>query len=218
MFLLEAMGCGKAKMTSTVDVLTEIESTENEKQSKENNLIKETEKNENQWGITCSSVAENDSGDLIRFSINFPKNPGSACGSGLEAIQDKGIRILVDRQLSIEGAEKSDSIENVLPTYFQQTIDIYRGKLGISYEEGEFSISNKQMVTINGYEMCRYEGVHNLKYKGNELMCAFVAYSAQLSNGAYVYWMAVDETEEQKAFDVASEYAEKMAYTLREEE
>ena len=83
----------------------------------------------------------------------------------------------------------------------------------------EFTIENKQSAgTINGYEMYKFVGTHSFKYEDKVYNYKYVAYSTQQKkNGAYIYWLVQDESQDQTLYSTIEEYAYKMALSLREE-
>ncbi|MBQ7432165.1 MAG: hypothetical protein IJV50_01655 [Lachnospiraceae bacterium] len=210
-------GCGKknsSEETKGEYETTRAEEAQPEQETKTAGVTAEA----SDWGVSIGNVATNGAQQTVSFTIHVPYDAGAHIGTGIEGIQGKNIRTILDQQMSEEQIEEGTALEEVLPALFPQTMKIYQERFGFYYENGQFEVSKHQNLTINGRDMCCYEGQHSWTYEGEDLTYAFVAYTTQLSNGMYVYWMAIDETEDQSSFDLVAEYAEKMADTFREEE
>lgn len=215
-------GCGKKGSLGETTGVYEITRAE-EVQQEFSHLTSQQETNTSgatveasDWGVPIGNVATNAAQQAVSFTIHVPYDAGVHIGTGIEGIQGDGVRTILDQQMSEEQIEEGTALKEVLPAFFPQTMKIYQERFGFYYENGQFDISKYQNLTINGRDMCRYEGVHSWRYEGEDLTYAFVAYTTRLSNGMYVYWMAIDETEDQSSFDLAAEYAQKMAETFQE--
>lgn len=175
-----------------------------------------TEEPAGPWGVTDNFTAfANDT--FGGYYINFPELTGVPKGSGLVAYQSDGSLVIVDGQI-IGGTIEVGSVDEVLPAYFEQTIimmDLYRNS---AYDNFAFEIASQEHTTVNGYEMCKYAGVHSFTMDGVAATNNFVAYATQLnSNGAYVYWMVLDETADQSLGNTIADHAYRMALSLVEE-
>lgn len=175
------------------------------------------------WGVQEKIVAgKNDT--LTTAYIKFPTLSGIVRGTGKIAYQKNKTLVILDAERKTGSpALTNDSCDNVFPAYFEQTkgiIDTYRQ---MNYDNFEFSISDKEIVTVNGYEMCKFTGKHTFTVKDvntfetKNAEMNFVAYATKLNgNGAYVYWMVLDESDDQSLTKTIEEYADKMAKTLSE--
>lgn len=167
-----------------------------------------------QWGVTDLWVAER--GTLESFYINFPAYTGVSQGSGLIADQADGTLVIVDRQVRDTSPEVA-CLEELFPAWFVQTSAILKQYYGLRADGFAFTVESKELTTINGYEMCRFSGFHTLTYKREPLTYRYVAYAAQLkSNGAYVYWMVMDQSQDQSLLETVESHAYRMALSLYE--
>lgn len=92
---------------------------------------------------------------------------------------------------------------------------LYRG---LTYSDFAFQVTTTESATIKGYEMCKFEGVHTFAIDGVAQTMNFVAYATQLkANGAYVYWMVLDETTDQSLGNTIAEHAYNMALSFAED-
>lgn len=168
-----------------------------------------------EWGVRDRHALSNENG-LCGFYINFPYFAGIPEATGLVAVQGDGTYIILDGHVDGTSPEV-DSIEDVFPAYFDQTERVFEVNYGSRYGGGEFSIDSKELVEANGYKMCKVIGTHDFTYKREPYSRKFVAYATQLKdNGAYVYWLVQDETEDQSMFETLEDHAYKMALTLKE--
>jgi hypothetical protein len=168
-----------------------------------------------EWGVVDDfSVVAN--GKAVLISIKLPALTGIPKGTGLLAYQPDGTFVIVDGHKASISPEIS-SVDQVLPTCFVQTemtLDLYRAS---TYKDFAFEIKSSEKVTVNGYEMCKYTGVHTFTFEGNQKSFNFVAYATQLkTNGGYVYWMVLDESEGQTLGQTIADHAYKMALSLEE--
>ena len=168
------------------------------------------------WGVTDSFTAFAN-GKICNFYINLPELTAIPKGSGLMAYQPDGSFVVIDVQLMVDPIIV-EGVDQVLPAYFKQTRVMMELYHGISYEHVAFEVTAQENVTVNGYEMCRYEGTHEYTMDGTAATNKFVAYATQLkTNGAYIYWMVLDETAEQSLGKTIGDHAYNMALSLEEE-
>lgn len=169
---------------------------------------------ESDWGVPESIVAEN--GENISTAyIRFPSLAGIIRGTGKIAYQTDKTLVILDSQRMSGSPEVSD--KSVLPSYFEQTNKIMERYRRSNYSDFDFSISEQQTVKVNDYDMVKYIGIHTCKCDGKPLELKFVAYSTKLkANDACIYWMVLDESEDQSLSQTILEYAEKMADSLHE--
>lgn len=131
----------------------------------------------------------------------------------------------MDDTLVILGAEndfeeptiEGDPIANIFPAYFQKVNGILEAYRGSRYKDFAFEIISQESLSVNDYEMCKYKGKHTFTYKGENVEMSFVAYATRLkANDAVVYWMVLDETDEQSLSELIESHADKMAKSLHE--
>ena len=212
-------GCGKDKKPTNVDTPLTTEKLE---QTQFPEATSSDNKDE-EWGVQEMKVTEKN-GVITTALIKFPHLTGIVRGTGKIAYQnDKSLVILDSERPTGSPSMPNDACEDVFPAYFEQTraiIDSYRQ---MNYDNFEFTVSHKEIVTVNGYEMCKFTGKHTFTVKDvntfeiKNLDINFVAYATKLNgNGAYVYWMVLDESEDQSLTKTIEEYADKMAKTLSE--
>lgn len=167
------------------------------------------------WGVVDGHTASNDSG-MAQFFIHLPLNPGSQRGGALLAVQEDASVVIVDGENFLAPVE-IDSLDTLFPTWFESpkaSVADYMGMAGADYE---FEVTDQEMVTIGEYEMCRYEGKHTYTYHKEPKESQWVAYATKLkTNGAYVYWMVLDYSEDQSMSDTIADHAQKIALTLEE--
>ncbi len=188
---------------------------ENQNNTLSKNEDKDSIKDLSNWGVQESIMAENEKG-LVRARIKFPTLSGVNLGTGKIAYQKDKTLVILDAQIIDDSPEINN--ETILPAYFEQTkkiIDQYRRS---NYSNFDFSIDNKQEININDYAMVKYTGTHTFMLNGKSEKINFVAYSTKLKeNGACIYWMVLDESEDQSLSSTIDQYATNMAYTLHEQ-
>ncbi len=213
MILMCFAGCGKDNEPTNTDTPSTTVS------DKETQASEETSNNDNtdDWGVQEKIVATKN--DVISVAnIKFPSLTGIVEGTGKIAYQkDKTLVILDAEMKEVFPNITANSCEEVFPAYFEQTRAIMDAYRQMNYDNFDFSVANKETVTVNGYEMCKYIGKHTFTVNGENDEMDFVAYATKLNgNGAYVYWMVLDESEDQSLTKTIEEYADKMAKTLSE--
>ena len=192
------------------------------------NTISNNEANDNEnleynkeWGVTQKITASNKKSSESWY-INFPYNhTGSYSGTGVIAAQNDGSLVIADGQNKLTSPE-IESIQTFFPAYFEQAYTILDGYYRMRGDNYSFEIESQDTITINGYEMCKYMGKHTFNYEREPRSCKWVAYVTQLkSNGAYVYWIVLENfhlnDNEQSLDKTIEEHAYKMACSLREE-
>lgn len=168
------------------------------------------------WGVYEEKVTEKN--NILAYAyIKFPTLSGINRGTGKIAYQKDETLVILDSERQDSPVMPADTCDAVLPAYFEQTKVIMEGYRQLDYDNFEFSVESKKNVTVNDYDMCKFIGEHTFTRNGEKKEMNFVAYSAQLKgNGAYVYWMVLDESEDQSLTKTIEEYADKMAKTLHE--
>lgn len=169
-----------------------------------------------EWGSRDRFSTRCDGG-VTDFYMHFPVIGGYTAATAMSvANQMDGTYVILDGQLMGISPEV-DSVVEVFPAYFEQTIRIFENDYGSGYSDGDFMIDNSKMLEINGYEMCKVVGTHTFKYQQEACSRKFVAYATQLKdNGAYIYWLVQDETDDQSMFETLEAHAYNMALTLEE--
>ena len=166
------------------------------------------------WGVQESIVAANEE-NMVKAFIKFPSLTGIVQGTGKIAYQPDQTLVILDSQRMSGSPEVTDG--KILPAYFEQTVKIFREYRRANYSDFDFSISEQQTVKVNDYDMVKYIGTHTCKCDGEPLELKFAAYSTKLkANDACIYWMVLDESEDQSLSQTILEYAEKMAESLHE--
>lgn len=203
---------GVNKDTSTEDINSserpESELTEGE----------ETEENvDDKWGVDENIITEKEE-QKLRAYIKFPNICGMVKGTGKIAYQPDESIVVLGSEIDFNEPEiEEDKIENIFPAYFEKVAEIIAGYRGAKYKDFEFEITSKETVNVNGYEMCKYTGKHTFASRDNNFEMNFVAYATRLKgNDAVVYWMVLDETDDQSLSEVIESHADKMAQTLHE--
>ena len=181
--------------------------------------------NPTEWGVQEKLISEAN-GNRARAYIRFPEYAGVMKGTGKVSYEvlstEESTLIILDTQTEDVLDVLEGKAENILPAYFAETKDILVGYRTMAYSNFEFHITNRENVTINDYEMCKYIGTHTFTVReatGSVEYCLnFVAYATKLkTNGAYVYWMVIDESKNQTLGSYIEEQALKMAKTLYDE-
>lgn len=172
----------------------------------------------NDWGVKDNILTSKDGKD-VRAYINLPESTGLKQGSGKIAAQSDETLIILDSMKTNEDpVVEGDLVENILPVYFESAKNIMDQYRSIRYNNFDFEVFEKETLNINGYEMCKYKGEHSYTYDGEATSVSFVSYATKLkSNGAYVYWMVFDRTEDQSLGDLIESHATNMAYSLYEQ-
>ena len=177
----------------------------------------EPEVQDEDWGVTESLVPLKN-GKMSNVYIKFPTLSGINRGSGKIAYQTDDSLVIFDKEKnSGSPAVPGDTVDNVFPAYFEQTIDVMDGYRNQDFDNFDFTVEEKESVEINGYEMCKYTGKHTYTYQDEPMEISYVAYATKLNaNGAYVYWMVIDDSDDQSLTKTIEKHADKMATTLSE--
>jgi hypothetical protein len=168
------------------------------------------------WG-ELSSVTYDDWKAYIRFPERSALYRFGTYGYGDD--QDTEAWVLFDIP-DVESFDVFASVEDVLPNSTDQLIAaIKQHKANRKYDNYTVELTTQEPITINHFQMCKYTGVcvyedWSTGYKAL-VEQQFVAYSAQVSGyEGYVYWVLLDESDDQSLADWLSENGEKMAWTL----
>lgn len=165
------------------------------------------------WGVTDSVTARN--GELASVDIRLPYNTGILQDTGLIAVQNDSSVIIVDGQSKYDKLD--NSIDEIFPYYFTNVKSILEAYYGSHASEYSLNVSKKEKTSINGYDMCVFHGSISMELYKKMVNYNWVAYATTLkSNGAYLYWMVFDYTDDQSMGDVIDDHAYKMAHTIEE--
>lgn len=217
-------GCGSynaesdMETTQPVTILNESDWQVAENVTTHSETAAETELDVNAWGVKYQCSVSDNEGNFMWYYINFPVSNGKDRAAGRIGYQDGDVLAIVSQRYSSYDGELPDNIEDIFPTFFPQVIDIQEANQTSTAYDYAFDITSQELVEINGYQMCRYEGNHTYEFNHENYSHRYVAYATEVADGAYVFWMLIDKSEDNSSFDLASEYALKMAYTLRTEE
>ena len=215
--ILGLTACGNENV-STEDINKDSSTEKVDTNTKFDSQETETEQTEvENWGVDESTVAERD--DVkSRAYIKFPTLSGIDRGTGKIAYQtDKSLVILGSEIDFNEPEVENDKSESIFPAYFLKVVEIMKAYREYDFNDFAFEITKQETLTVNDYEMCKYFGKHTFTFDGEPCEIAFVAYTTRLKgNNAAVYWMVLDETEDQSLSSVIESHADKMAQTLHE--
>lgn len=156
--------------------------------------------------------------------INLPQVASMSKGMGNVAEQNDKTLILFSGEhgddFSTEAHSGKYTLENVFSVFLEQPISILSHYRRVDNTDYAFEIETSELVEINGYKMCKHTGKHTYKAADRgDLSLKYVAYITNLkSNNAYVYWIVLDESEDQSQGAKIDEYATKIAKSLREED
>mgnify|MGYP003300822225 CR=1 FL=1 len=172
---------------------------------------------DDKWGVDENTITEKND-KKVRAHIKFPNLCGIVEGTGKIAYQPDESLVLLGSEIDFNEPEiEGNKIENIFPAYFIKVAEIMEAYRGAKYKDFEFEITSKETVNVNGYEMCKYTGKHTFASRKDNYEMNFVAYATRLKgNDAVVYWMVLDETDDQILSDVIESHADKMAQTLHE--
>lgn len=163
---------------------------------------------------------ENSKGEMSEVWVRLPQLASCNSGAGQVVENSNDTMILMGAQ-SLEDGNKFDTIDvdKILDEFFPSMDSSLRMFRRYDYKDFKFSVNTAEPTTINGYSMCKYTGVHNYNYADEPKTTNYVAYTAQLKkNGAFVYWLVFDDSDDHRHTELIDEYATKIAYTLSEED
>lgn len=168
-----------------------------------------------EWGVACTHGNSNEIANG-GYEIRFPKLVGIPKVSGLVGYQEDGTRVIVDGELWGISPDVND-VEEVFPTYFEQTVAILDTYYDPSYADFAFTVDSQEVVEVNDYTMCKYNGTHTFTIDGQAMRYQFVAYAVLLhANEGVTYWMVLDESEDQSLIETIESHAYNMALSLIE--
>lgn len=179
------------------------------------------------WGVWDKIVASNDSGDVSSIYICVPTSELYLIGSGLISYQaDETLVICGGPHAVGNDYESITEVDKIFPAYFEQTIKIVENFRTHFHNCSDyaFKLTAQENIKINDYEMCRYTGVHTYTEENIETgeiaekSMNFVAYATKIKeNNAPVYWMVLDNSEDQSLGELIEADALNMAKTVHED-
>ena len=187
-----------------------------QKDESKNETDSSDKKDDNEFKVTDTIYNENSSGIMGAAYLSLPKISTMYRGAGQVAPQGDDTLILLGGQ-HLETKISVNKVEEVFNEFIDQPIDVLNKYRRIDFRDHAFNIETSDIVTINDYTMCKHTGTHTYTHDGVAGEMNFVAYITQLkSNGAYVYWIVIDESDDQSQFEKIDEYATKIAKSLHE--
>lgn len=176
-------------------------------------------KDEEIYEIVDAIYTQNSSGAFGTAYIKLPELASMHRGAGQVVDQSNDILILMGGQHKTNPVITTDEIDEVLNDFFYQPIDVLSKYRRVVFDNYKFSISETEKMTVNDYQMCKYKGEHTFTYESVPDKMNYVAVVAKLKiNGAYVYWIVLDESEEQNQSKEIDKVASKIAETLYDEQ
>lgn len=167
------------------------------------------------WGRLDTKSVVNAQG-IMSVIFRWPAAKGKSEYTGNVASQDDGTLVLVDAY-SAQISPEVDSLDQVFPAYFEQTVKVFASFYGSAYSEGSLTIDDTEVVTVGEYEFYKHTGTHNYKYKGSDRSRQYVIYLTETkATGAYIYWLVSDTTADQSAGATMEENAYKIALSVKE--
>lgn len=194
----------------------EMEVTD-EVNSAEDATTENPEENEEIWGSPERISTTNHEGKLGNFFISLPHYNTIKKGGGRVAQQTDGTLILIDTESRLDESIPQ-SLEEAFEFYKYKGVDCLDSYRNWDYENFDFITKTSEIVEINGYKMSKHTGTHTFTFKDAPYEMNFVAYVTQLkANDGYIFWMVIDETEEQSLSETISSHGENMAKSLVED-
>lgn len=167
------------------------------------------------WGKVDTKSVVNAQG-IMSVIFRWPAAKGKSEYTGNVASQDDGTLVLVDAY-SAQISPEVESLDQVFPAYFEQTVKVFASFYGSSYSDGSLTIEDTEVVTVGEYEFYKHTGTHNYKYKGSDRSRQYVIYLTETkATGAYIYWLVSDTTADQSAGAKMEDNAYRIALSVRE--
>ena len=177
----------------------------------------ETQAPDEVWGVGPESVNLLTTEETHPVYIRFPSLVAVRYYTGKVAYQTDETLVILDARNPDVTPEEAQSVDDVLTAYRDQTIGILSEYRNTFWRDFSFDVQKQEHLTVNGYEMCKYTGIHHCTWKGEEQSMFFTAYSAAVNGGKdYVYWMVLDESDDQSLNETVEYYADQMAKTLED--
>lgn len=217
LLLLAATGCTESGNPAPSSKTAQTQNNNNEQDTPASSQPQQEEK---EWGVK-EDVMTYVNGKMQRVYINFSDYLGPTRGTGKLAMQNDTSLMILDAQgLATAVTTPSDNVEDIFPTYFDQTKLILQDQYFAKYQNFTFDIASKEVVTVNGYEMCKVKGSYNCEGKDGEINGRqYVAYATKTkATGAIVNWLVLDPVKGDQLGNKLDELGEKMANSFKEEE
>ncbi|MBU3112344.1 hypothetical protein [Clostridium lacusfryxellense] len=161
--------------------------------------------------------------DTQKYSVDYPWGIASARSGafsdteGMYVIYDQFVPNLSDVDYGVDPTKitKADQVIEGMKDQFKNTA---ASKLPLSKAES-YKITKKENVTINDWDMCRYEGEFTLKDTAiitlKDKKAPFVAYGV-IKDAHPVYFIVVDESDNHDNIKEIGVLADKIAKTFRD--
>ena len=211
---MSIIGCGKDKGTTEGDNKSSSQSSE-----VKDGGTKDNEKTYQKDPSLGSTLSQNLS--EIKYSIDYPwgiSDAGTGSYSSTEdmyVIYDQFVAGASDTDYKIDPTKitKPDQIIEGMNFQFNRTAT---NQLPLSTKR-DYIISKKKNVTINGWDMCRYEGEFHLDedISLKDAKAPFVAYGIIKDEHPF-YFIVVDTTENHDKIKDIGVLADKIAKTFRD--
>lgn len=218
--LLSLVGCGDKKENDGSDKgnksQTEQKSDDNKKEEKKSSYKKDPDLDQT-LGVGKGTVT---------FAIDVPTGWGrGSVGTGWGCTDLKrGLYVIYDTYLNRTSEDDYEvdldsikSADQVIEGMAKQFVATGMGCLPFSMKR-EYEIIKKENVSINGWDMCRYEGKFILdddpSVQIKDKKAYFVAYTV-IKDGFPIYFAVVDESDAQEQSAIVAELADKIAKTFR---
>lgn len=167
------------------------------------------------WGVEERMSARVDD-DAGFFMVHMPKHGGLSKGNGLIGQQQDGTVALISGQNA--KSPQIQQLSELLPAYGEHLTYTMVKMYGLITDNYVVDVESDEAVTVNGYDMHRFEGKISFDFDGVPTEYQYVAYATVLeSNGGYAYWVVYDDTEDQSKGELIAEHAYHMAQTFKED-
>lgn len=157
----------------------------------------------------------NESGNNLQFSIAMPCNEGVVVTNGFGGPQDDGTFVFVGSQ---KDTDKIGDID------FKDSFSFFKEIICSNINELKSDKFEKIDIVTNESEQINHGGKTFLKTAGKVIFTSkkgstekqFVSYVNQLSNDAYIFWIVIDESDNQSLLKTINETALTMSETIKE--
>ncbi len=195
---------GEKQPDKTVQPTAPVESTPNNKQE--------------DWGVHGEIAVQAPDKSVQLVCFRWPVVSGQGAATGFAGAQDDGTVVLVDRHVPGISPENV-SLTEFLPAYSNQVTSAFEDFYFGHYEDGAISVDSYKVNTVNGYEVCKFNGHHSYNYDGETYNDQYVAYvTTTKGNGGYVYWLVQDVTSKQTNSKLIEEHASNIIQSVWETE
>ena len=197
--------------------LTACKTKNDEELSNNQNTTNQTPQNLDDWGMLDAKTVRSKN-DTKQIFFRWPVNEGKDAYTAKIEGQNDGTIAMVDNYVPGYSPEV-DSMDQVFPAYFEQTVKSFEKFYKGNYSDGSFTIEQTETVTLNDHEFYKYHGKHNYSYEGEASSSQYVIYLTTMKlNGAYLYFLVSDVTDDQSATAKMEENAYNMVLSFQEED